>query len=60
MLFSGWESGVIDDYPTAGLLAWLVGAIGVGGSVLVGWAGAAQAEEAREARETREARERPA
>ncbi|MER5644797.1 hypothetical protein [Streptosporangium sp. NPDC002524] len=50
-LFTGWESGVIDDYPTAGFLAWLVGGIGVGGSVLVGWAGAAQAEEGTEGTE---------
>ncbi|MFF5111431.1 hypothetical protein [Streptosporangium sp. NPDC000509] len=50
-LFIGWEAGVIDDYPTAGFLAWLVGAIGVGGSVLVGWAGAAPTEEATKAAE---------
>ncbi|WP_436758203.1 hypothetical protein [Streptosporangium sp. V21-05] len=48
MLFTGWEAGTIDDYPTAGFLAWLVGGIGIGGSVLVGWAGAARAEEASE------------
>ncbi len=51
MLFTAWRSGTIDDYPTAGFLAWLVGGIGVGGSVLVGWAGAAQAGESAEAEE---------
>ncbi|MFF3437911.1 hypothetical protein [Streptosporangium sp. NPDC002721] len=48
MLFTGWESGVIDDYSTVGFLAWLVGGAGVGASVLVGWAGPAGAEGAGE------------
>jgi hypothetical protein len=42
MLFAAWESGVVDDYATAGFLSWLVGGAGVGASVLVGWAGAAE------------------
>ncbi|GAA4233687.1 hypothetical protein FHR32_002666 [Streptosporangium album] len=45
MIFSGWESGTVDAYSTAGLLAWLAGGVGVGASVLVGWAGAGETME---------------
>ncbi|MFC7646369.1 hypothetical protein ACFQX6_41655 [Streptosporangium lutulentum] len=35
--FSVWRSGTLEDYSTAGFLAWLAGGAGVGASVLVGW-----------------------
>ncbi|WP_329427057.1 hypothetical protein OG339_42980 [Streptosporangium sp. NBC_01495] len=45
MLFTGWESGVIDAYSTAGFLAYLVGGAGIGASALVGRVGAAEVAE---------------
>ncbi|WP_433382538.1 hypothetical protein [Streptosporangium sp. CA-115845] len=45
MTFSGWLSGIPDDYSTAESLAWLVGGAGVGASVLIGWTAARSAEE---------------
>ncbi|GAA3000659.1 hypothetical protein [Streptosporangium longisporum] len=36
MIFSGWESGLIDRYPVAGFLGWVVAGLGMAASVLVG------------------------
>ncbi|WP_344925667.1 hypothetical protein, partial [Streptosporangium carneum] len=37
LIFSGWSSGVPDDYSTATFLAWIVGGAGVVGSAAIGW-----------------------